>query len=87
MKDTLTSRQLLDRLVAFPTVSSDTNLPLIYFVRDYLSQHGIDSYVKPSLIGWADKKNGALGVMLDDILAGIAAAICTIILAIIYHGI
>ena len=32
------------------------------------------------------KKNGALGVMLDDILAGIAAAICTIILAAIYHG-
>ena len=43
--------------------------------------------LKPSLIGWADKKNGALGVMLDDILAGIAAAICTIILAAIYHGI
>ena len=43
--------------------------------------------LKPSLIGWADKKNGALGVMLDDILAGIAAAICTIILAVIYHGI
>ena len=41
---------------------------------------------KPSLIGWADKKNGALGVMLDDIFAGIAAAICTITLAILYHG-
>ena len=42
---------------------------------------------KPSLIGWADQKNGALGVMLDDIFAGIAAAICTIILALFYHGI
>ena len=42
---------------------------------------------KPSLIGWADQKNGALGVMLDDIFAGIAAAICTIILAVFYHGI
>ena len=41
---------------------------------------------KPSLIGWADEKNGALGVMLDDIFAGIAAAICTITLAILYHG-
>ena len=41
---------------------------------------------KPSLIGWADKKNGSLGVMLDDILAGVAAAICTIILAVLYHG-
>ena len=42
---------------------------------------------KPSLIGWADEKNGALGVMLDDIFAGITAAICTIILAVFYHGI
>ncbi len=41
---------------------------------------------KPSLIGWADKKNGTLGVMLDDIFAGVAAAICTIILAVLYHG-
>ena len=41
---------------------------------------------KPSLIGWADKKNGALGVMLDDIFAGVAAAICTITLAVLYHG-
>ena len=43
--------------------------------------------LKPSLIGWADKKNGSLGVMLDDIFAGIAAAICTILLAAVYHGI
>ena len=42
--------------------------------------------LKPSLIGWADEKNGALGVMLDDIFAGIAAAICTITLAVLYHG-
>ena len=41
---------------------------------------------KPSLIGWADKKNGVLGVMLDDIFAGVAAAICTITLAVLYHG-
>ena len=43
--------------------------------------------LKPSLIGWADKKNGTLGVMLDDIFAGVAAAICTVILAVLYHGI
>ena len=43
--------------------------------------------LKPSLIGWADEKNGALGVMLDDIFAGVAAAICTVILAVLYHGI
>ena len=42
--------------------------------------------LKPSLIGWADEKTGALGVMLDDIFAGIAAAICTITFAVLYHG-
>tara|TARA_B100001121_G_C18596954_1_gene577536 strand:+ start:303 stop:788 length:486 start_codon:yes stop_codon:yes gene_type:complete len=42
--------------------------------------------LKPSLIGWADKKNGVLGVMLDDIFAGVAAAMCTMILATLYHG-
>ena len=42
---------------------------------------------KPSLIGWADEKNGTLGVILDDIFAGITAATCTIILAVFYHGI
>ena len=36
--DTLT---LLDRLVAFETVSRDPNRPLIDFVRDYLAGHGI----------------------------------------------
>ena len=29
--------------------------------------------VKLGLIGWADNLGGALGVLLDDILAGIAA--------------
>ena len=31
--------------------------------------------VKLGLVGWADKLGGALGVILDDILAGVAAAI------------
>ena len=31
--------------------------------------------VKLGLVGWADKLGGALGIILDDILAGIAAAI------------
>ena len=30
--------------------------------------------VKLGLIGWADNLDGALGVLLDDILAGIAAS-------------
>lgn len=38
----LTSRELLARLIAFPTVSRDSNLALIGFVRDYLAGFGID---------------------------------------------
>lgn len=40
---------------------------------------------KPGPIGRADRRDDALGVMLDDILAGLAAAICVVITAYIYH--
>tara|TARA_B100001057_G_scaffold144557_1_gene144446 strand:+ start:329 stop:805 length:477 start_codon:yes stop_codon:yes gene_type:complete len=36
--------------------------------------------VKLGLIGWADNLNGALGVLLDDILAGIAAGLTVVFL-------
>lgn len=42
--ETLTPRQILDRLVEFPTVSHDTNLPLVDWVEGYLASHGIVSY-------------------------------------------
>ena len=35
------ARRILDRLVAFPTVSRDSNLDLIAWVEDYLAGHGI----------------------------------------------
>ena len=41
---------------------------------------------KPSLVGWADRRDDALGVMLDDIIAGVFAAIVTILLASLFHG-
>lgn len=37
-------------------------------------------------IGWADRRNDATGVMLDDVIAGIFAAIGVAILAGIAHG-
>lgn len=40
----LTARDLLERLIAFPTVSRDSNLPLVDWVQDYLSSQGIDSH-------------------------------------------
>ena len=40
----LTSRQLLDRLVAFPTVSRDSNLALVDWLEGYLTGHGIECH-------------------------------------------
>jgi acetylornithine deacetylase len=37
----LTSRQILDRLVSFPTVSRGSNLALIDWLEEYLVSHGI----------------------------------------------
>ncbi|WP_273509142.1 phosphatidylglycerophosphatase A [Planktotalea frisia] len=40
---------------------------------------------KPWLVGWADRRDDALGVMLDDVIAGIFAAITVLILAAFFH--
>jgi len=41
---------------------------------------------KPGPVGWADRRKDATGVMLDDIIAGVMAAIGVVILASLYHG-
>lgn len=33
---------------------------------------------KPGPVGWADRMDGAFGVMLDDVIAGALAAICLV---------
>lgn len=38
---TLTPFELMEKLVSFPTVSRDSNLPLVNWVEDYLTGHGI----------------------------------------------
>lgn len=38
-------------------------------------------------IGWADRRGDALGVMLDDVIAGIFAALLVMILAALSHGV
>lgn len=43
MEQFLTPRELLTKLVSFPTVSRDTNLPLVDWVEEYLGSHGIKS--------------------------------------------
>lgn len=34
---------VLERLIAFPTVSSDSNLELIDWIREFLAQHGVEA--------------------------------------------
>jgi len=41
---------------------------------------------KPGPVGWADRQGGAMGVMLDDVIAGVFAAICVIALGGLAHG-
>ncbi|MFW8634609.1 phosphatidylglycerophosphatase A [Cribrihabitans pelagius] len=38
-------------------------------------------------VGWADRQKGATGVMMDDIIAGIMAAIGVVLLAGLSHGV
>ncbi len=37
-------------------------------------------------IGWADRRGDALGVMLDDVIAGVFAAIGVVSMAGLFHG-
>ncbi|WP_174823250.1 phosphatidylglycerophosphatase A family protein [Ruegeria arenilitoris] len=42
---------------------------------------------KPGPVGWADRRSDAIGVMLDDVIAGIFAAIGVTLLAGVAHGV
>ena len=44
MPDRLSPLALMEKLVSFPTVSRDTNLPLIDWVEEYLNGHGITAH-------------------------------------------
>lgn len=43
--------------------------------------------MKPGPVGWADRKDNATGVMLDDVIAGLFAALWVAVLAGLWHGI
>jgi acetylornithine deacetylase len=49
MADRLSPLALMQKLISFPTVSRDTNIPLIDWVAGYLDSHGIEShrYIDP----------------------------------------
>jgi acetylornithine deacetylase len=51
----LSSREMLARLIAFPSVSTSSNLDIIGFCREWLSTHGVESHIVMSPEG--DKAN------------------------------
>lgn len=42
---------------------------------------------KPGPVGWADRKEGPTGVMMDDVIAGFLAALGVVVLAGLSHGV
>ena len=59
------SREMLARLVAFPTVSSSSNLDCIDFIRDYLATHGVESRMVPSPDGTKANLYATIGPMVE----------------------
>ena len=47
MAKRLTPLEIMTKLISFPTVSRDSNLPLVDWVEDYLRDHGIDTHRWP----------------------------------------
>ncbi len=47
----MNEREMIERLIGIPTVSRDSNLALIEFVRDYLDGHGVESRLVPNADG------------------------------------
>ena len=47
MATVLSAREILAKLISFPTVSRETNLPLVDWVEDYLAGHGITAHRWP----------------------------------------
>lgn len=42
---------------------------------------------KPGPVGWADRRDDPLGVMLDDVIAGVFAGVGVVLLAGLWHGV
>lgn len=60
------ARRILDRLVAFPSVSRDSNLDLIAWVEDYLAGHGVASRRVPEAGG----RKASLHALIGPEVAG-----------------
>ena len=77
MTTRLTPLQLMEKLVSFPTVSRDSNLPLVDWVEDYLNSHGITAHRHPNTCAAASQVLFELGVAAlegERTLVGVAAS-------------
>lgn len=72
--------------VAFGAANNDVNYLALWpgWVAAFVLFRAFD-ITKPWMIGWVDKRDDALGVMLDDVIAGVFAAIGVGLLAALYH--
>ncbi len=61
-----TSRQLIDKLVSFETISSRSNLGLIQFVKSYLEDYGVSSRIIPSDDGEKANLYATVGPMVAE---------------------
>ncbi|MBC7137762.1 MAG: acetylornithine deacetylase [Defluviimonas sp.] len=62
----LSPREILAKLVSFPTVSRDSNLPLIDWVEGYLASHGVESRRVPN----ADGSKASLYAVIGPLVPG-----------------
>ena len=63
----LSARDILERLIGFPTVSCDSNLALIDWVADYLKAEGIAAHIMPKA---GDPRKAALFAQVGPNLPG-----------------
>lgn len=65
MAEIYTPTEMLAKLVSFPTVSTETNIPLIDFIADYLGGHGVESHRVTSPCGTKQNLYAAVGPSVD----------------------
>lgn len=65
----LSTVEVLERLIGFPTVSRDSNLDLIHWVRNYLDDWGVRSHLVPNATGTKANLFATLGPQREQGLA------------------
>jgi len=74
--------------VSFGAVHAGGDMLALYpgIITAFLTFRLFDIW-KPGPVGWADQKSTALGVMLDDVIAGVLAAVVVMLAAGLTHGV